>query len=726
MKRTPVPVFALCILALAASAVQFTQEQAGKIAQAVGTLLDTAHYNRKARFDDTISESFLKNYLDSLDYNHLYFLQSDVDEFYKRFGRNLDDLTNKADASPAFEIFGRFLKRSDERTDLALRLLKETHDFTRNETIAIQRNKSPWPRDETDAEQLWRARIKYDLLQGRLNKDPQEKTVENLRKRYLRVQKNFRDFETSEILQTYLSSLGHAFDPHSEYMAPEDAKEFEVKNIKLSLTGIGALLEYEDGYTKIKALTPGGPAEKSKLLKPGDRIIAVAQGAADAVDVVEMPLTKVVNLIRGKLDSEVRLTIIPAGSTGGEYRIIKLIRKEIPLADQKAKARLIEHPDPAGKSQRLGVINLPQFYDNCARDVGQLIGRLQKENITGLVLDLRRNGGGLLPEAVELTGLFIKKGPVVQVRNHRGETQVLADDDSKVAYDGPLIVLVSHLSASASEIVAAALQDHGRALVVGDSTTHGKGTVQTLLPLNQYLRGAVAQDPGKLKFTVQKFYRVEGTTTQKIGVSPAITLPSIYDVMEIGEASLPNCLPADSINAVRHDDLELARPFTAELKKRSAGRVASARDFDYLREDIERVKKQQADKTISLNEQQRIAERKEIETRAEARKKERAARATADDKVFEITLDTVKENKPLVLARKTPPGGASGAAKDNQPIAAAAIPAADPDADPESEAVATVDPHLLETLNILGDYCELLAKAGRLKGEKLVLTPAAK
>jgi len=717
---------ALCVLALAASAVQFTQEQSGKIAQAVGTLLDTAHYNRKVRFDDAISESFLKNYLDALDYNHLYFLQSDVDEFYKRFGKNLDDFTNKADASPAFEIFGRFLKRSDERTDLVLRLLKETHDFTKEESIAIQRNKSPWPKDEAEAEQLWRLHIKYFLLQGRLTKDPQEMTVEKLRKRHLRNQKNFRDYETSEILQTYLSSLGRAFDPHSDYMSPEESEDFKVKNIRLSLTGIGAQLQSEDGYTVIRLLTAGGPAEKSKLLKPGDRIIAVSQGAAESVDVVDMPLNKVVNLIRGKLDTEVRLTIIPAGSNGSENRVIKLIRKVIPLADQKPKARLIEHPDASGKPQRLGVIALPQFSDNCAREVELLLRRLQKENISGLVLDLRNNGGGLLPEAVELAGLFIKKGPIVQVKDNRGVTQVLADDDSKVSYDGPLIVLVSHLSASASEIVAAALQDYGRALVVGDSTTHGKGTVQTLLPLNQWLRGAAGKDPGDLKFTIQKFYRVEGTTTQKIGVTPAIVLPNIYDYMEIGEANLPNCLSADSINAVKHDQLELALPFAESLKKRSADRIARSQDFAYLREDIERGKKQQADKTISLNEQRRIAEKKEIEARIEARKKERAARSGADDKVFEITLDTVKDNKPLVLARKAPGAAATGAAKDNEASAAVTPAVADPDADAENDVAATVDPHLHETLTILSDYCDLLSKAGRLKGERLVMTPVAK
>jgi carboxyl-terminal processing protease len=719
MKRPCVSVLVLCLFALAVSAVQFSQEQSGKIAKAVGTLLDTAHYSR-TRLDDAVSESFLKNYLDALDYNHLFFLQADVDEFYKRFGKNLDDFTNNGDAGPAFEIFGRFLRRLDERTDLAIRLLKETHDFTRDEALVTQRNKSPWPKDDGELEELWRARIKFDLLQGRLNKDAPDVTVEKLRKRFLRVQKTFRDYETSEILQVYLTALGHAFDPHSDYMAPEEAKEFEVKNIKLSLIGIGALLEYEDGYTRIKALTPGGPADKSKLLKPGDRIIGVAQGAAEPVDVVEMPLAKVVNLIRGKLDTEVRLTIIPGGSES-ETRVIKLTRKEIPLADQKAKSRLIEHPDAAGKAQRLGVINLPQFYDNCASDVEKLLQRLQKENISGLVLDLRRNGGGLLPEAIELAGLFIKKGPVVQVKDNRGKVQVLTDEDAKVAYDGPLIVLVSHLSASASEIVAAALQDYGRALVVGDSSTHGKGTVQTLIPVTQMLRGGVP-DAGKLKFTVQKFYRVEGTTTQKVGVTPALTLPSIYDVMELGESSLPNCLPADSIAGVKHDQLDLAAPFLNDLRKRSAERVAKNRDFGYLHEDIERARKLQAEKTVSLNEQRRITEKKDAEARVEARKKERAARGMPDDKVFEITLDTAKDNKPLVLARKSSAAGG----KDGEAIAATQPPPIEGDLETENDAAATVDPHLLETLNILADYCDLLAKSGRLKNEKLVLTPVTK
>ncbi len=720
MKRPLALLLALCLLPLASHAVQFTPEQAGKITQAVGTLLDHAHYKR-ARLDDAVSEMFLKNYLDALDYNHLFFLQSDVDEFNRRYAKTLDDFTNKGDASPAFEIFGRFLKRLDERTDLVMRLLKEKQDFTKDDVLSTQRNKQPWPKDEQEAEQLWRLRIKYDLLPSRLakEKDPEATTIEKLRKRYQRVQKNFRDFETSEILQVYLSSLGHAYDPHSDYMAPEEAKEFDIKNIRLSLTGIGALLEYEDGYTKIKSLVHGGPADKSKQLKPGDRIVAVAQGTGEPVDVVEMPLNKVVNLIRGKLDSEVRLTIVPAGSDAAVTKVIKLIRKEIPIEESQAKARIIDHLDATGKTQRLGVVNLPTFYDHCASDVEKLIQRLQKENITGLVLDLRRNGGGLLPEAVDLAGLFIRKGPVVQVKDNRDKTQVLSDDDGgKIAYDGPLIVLVSHLSASASEIVAAALQDYGRALVVGDSTTHGKGTVQTLLPVGQFLRPGMISDAGKLKFTVQKFYRVEGSTTQKQGVTPAIALPSIYDYMELGEASLPNCLPADTIPGVSHEQMDLTRPFVEELRKRSAERVAKSQDFAYLREDIERLKKQQAEKAVSLNEKKRLAEKKEIEAQAEARKKEHAARKTPDDKVFEVTLESVKDNKPLVLAKKTTP-------KDNESLASTNAPS-DVDIESENDAVALVDPHLFETLNILNDYCDLLAKAGRLKGEKLVLTPLSK
>ncbi|MDP2325770.1 MAG: carboxy terminal-processing peptidase, partial [Gammaproteobacteria bacterium] len=416
------------------------------------------------------------------------------------------------------------------------------------------------------------------------------------------------EFDEEEILSAYLSALARAYDPHSDYMSPSEAKQFEIASIKLSLSGIGALLQWEDGYTRIRSLVPGGPAEQSKLLKPKDRIVAVAQGAEEPVDVVEMRLNKVVELIRGKKGSEVRLTIVPADSEDGSRRVIRLVRDDIKLSEQLSKARIIDLP-VGDRTVALGVIVLPQFYENCARDVEKLIVRLKEEKVEGLVLDLRRNGGGILEEAIELTGLFIREGPVVQVKNHTGITRVLEDEDSRVVWEGPLVVAVGHASASASEIVAAALQDYGRALVVGDAATHGKGTVQTLVPLSQFFNRAIlTSNAGKVKFTVSKFYRIAGGTTQKYGVIPDIALPSPLDPMELGEAYLPNCLPADRTTPADYRRQDVVQPYLATLRDRSANRVAASRDFAFILEDIEEIKQRKADPSLSLNEARRLTE----------------------------------------------------------------------------------------------------------------------
>ena len=699
----------LCLLVLAgwtacwASAAEFSKAESGTIARAVGGLLEHLHY-RQAELDDNMSEMFLHNYLDALDYSHLIFLQADLDEFERRFGKRLDDLTLKADANPADEIFNRYLERLNERQQSIEKLLKEQFDFSQDESVLLSRNKAPWPKDEAEAEQLWRARIKYELLQGRLAKDKPEETLKTISKRYQRMVKYTKEFDSEEILQIYLTALAHAYDPHSDYMPPTEAANFEIQNVKLSLSGIGALLRSEDGYTRILRLVPGGPADLGEQLKPKDRIIAVAQGDGEAVDVVEMPLKKVVELIRGKRGTKVKLTVIPASSTdGSERKVITLIRDEVPLREQYAKARIIDHTEADGRTRRLGLIALPQFYDNCARDVEKLIGRLKTENVNGLILDLRRNGGGLLNEAIDLTGLFISKGPVVQVKDPR-RTQVLEDQDPKVAYDGPLIVLVSHFSASASEILAAALQDYQRALIVGDQTTHGKGTVQSVLRLDSFIPEKKVANPGKLKLTVSKFYRIAGGTTQKYGVTPDITLPSVFDYMELGEAHLPNCLPAGGTQPVQYRALNRVKSCLEELQKKSTDRVSHSQDFRYVNEDIELYKKQLADKTISINEAKRLQEKADQKARTEARKKEREQRKTAKEKIFELTLETVDQNKPLAPL-------ASMKTKDNAELAAAAEPG-DPDlADAENDP--PVDPQLDETVSILDDYSRLLGGANQ-------------
>ena len=715
-------VLTLALLCGELSAVEFTPAQAGKITQSVGDILDRAHYKGE-RLNDGVAEKHLRNFLDALDYNHMFFLQTDVDEFTGKYATKLDNLTKAADAQPAFEIYERYLARLNSCLARIPALVKAPHDFTKDEKFLAQRNKGPWPKDEAEAAEVWRQRIKFELLNGKLTDEKVEKTAEKITKRYARLQKNMKQFDTSEILQVYLSALGHAFDPHSDYMAPADAKNFDIHNVKLKLNGIGAQLRQDDeGYTEIVNLTPGGPAELSKKLKPKDKIVAVAQGDAEPVDCLDMKLGEVVDMIRGKKGSEVRLTIVPVDAiSDSERRVIRIVRDEIKLTEQYAFARIVDHVTPDGKKQRLGVIDLPQFYQKCAADVEKLLTRLQQEKVTGVILDLRRNGGGLLNEAVELTGLFIKRGPVVQVRNPK-QTEVLEDENVRVTYDGPLIVAVGHHSASASEIVAAALQDYGRAIVVGDQATHGKGTVQTLYPLEQWMGKRQVTDPGQLKFTISKFYRIAGGTTQKHGVTPDIILPNVLDFLETGEAFLPNVLDADNIAPAKYQRVDRINGSLEGLRKNSTDRLAKDRDFAYVREDIELVKKQRADKHISLNEQKRIQEKKEAEARAEARKKERDARPPEANRVFLVKTETVDKNLPLVAIQ--PPKQKEPAKTDKSETSPDKVPGEHDEEPPDTDAgKAVIDVYLRETLNILSEYSRQPAREAQ---REIVAVPAAK
>ena len=695
MNRLFAILFALLLLPGTALA-ELTTLQAGRIGTWVGRILENAHF-RGAKLDDKISGMFLTNYLNALDYNHMIFLQMDIDEFVSKYGTKLDNHLRDGDIQPAFRIFDRYLDRLEERTMLVEKLLEQEFDFTIDESFTPIRNDLPWPKDDAESAKLWRQRIKYELLQGRLSKEKPEETLGLIDRRYKRLAKTMREMgeERQEILQMYLTSLAHAYDPHSDYMSPQEATNFDIQHISLSLTGIGAQLIWEDGHTKIKDLIAGGPAALSKQLKPGDKIVAVAQGEETPVDVVEMRLNKVVEMIRGKKGTEVRLTILPSGSPD-KKKIVSLIRDEIKFKDQLAKASVYEFSEE-GRPQRIGVVTLPQFYEDCAEHVETLIQRLKKEQVQGIVLDLRRNGGGILDEAVQLTGLFIKNGPVVQVKEPSRKPHVLEDRDSDVAWDGPLVVAVGKLSASASEIVAAALQDYGRAVVVGDQSTHGKGTVQQVLRLESIVNDRGLGDPGNLKLTVSKFYRIAGGTTQKHGVLPDIVLPSLYDYLEIGEASLENCLPADSIEPTKYARQDLVKDYFTELKKRSADRVAASQDFAYMIEDINEIKERQENKSVSLNEADRLAEEEEKKQRIEARKKERAARVVSNDHIFELDLETAEGGGDLVPY----------AAKLAEETDLANAEAADPETAEDIEVEPPVDAQLEEIVEILRDYMEL-------------------
>ncbi len=689
-------------------AVQLTERQSGHIAHLVGNILSFNHLRQEA-FNDDLSKLSLDNYLNNLDVHHHVFLKADVEEFRSKYATKLDDLTLgptrwKGDASPAFEIFQRYLVRLEERIQKIDTLLEAAHDFQADETLDLDRSEKSWPATPEEADELWRKRIKADLLQGRLEEEPLEDVKKRLAGRYAWLLKDWKSLEPDEILQIYLTAIGQAYDPHSAYLCPSEMEDFEIHNIKLELTGIGALLRSEHGYCKIAELVPGGPAERSGQIKPKDIIIKVAQADGDPEDVVGMRLRKVVDKIRGTKDTEVRLTIRPAD--GSKTKVVSLIRDVIKLKDRQAHAKIIQQPGNRAP-HKLAVIELPQYYKHSASDIQQILTRLKREKADGIILDLRYNGGGILDQAVKLTGLFFPKGPVVQVRDFRNQVDLHFDPDPQTIYDGPLAVLVSRQSASASEITAAALQDYGRALIIGGQATHGKGTVQTLLPLTpaslRNRAGAQPKNSGQLKFTFQNFYRVTGTPTQKDGVKPDIILPSIFDYMDIGEEHLPNSLALDEIKPTKYNRLNRVAPYLKNLKEQSQNRVRQDQDFAYVREDIKRFREIKKNQALSLNENTRIAEMEQEETRKEARKQERQNRTAPQESVLLLTLDAAKEDGPLTLL----------------PYLAADKPKENPTPKPETqnaEAIETedknsgrrFDPHLREALNILTDYIQAI------------------
>ena len=722
------------------------------IAQLTAGILTRSHYlHRERPLNDEVSSQFLDRYVEMLDPLHLHFLQSDLKSF-EPYRTTLDDLIKVGDTRPAREVFKRFRQHVEERISFVAELLKnEKFEFTGDDRFSLERRKAPYPKDLAEAKQLWRQLLRYEYLQEKLNwKKPaadqksgkddggadkartppanlHEEIVKTLAKRYARILRFWREFDSMDVFQTYLTALAHVYDPHSDYMDRRSFENFAI-NMNLSLFGIGALLQSEDGYCKVKELKPG-PAMRSKKIKPGDRIVAVAQGDGEPVEVVDMKLSTIVEMIRGPKGTTVRLTVIPVdASDPSQRKTVSLVRDEIKLEDEEAKAKVIEVPGKDGRSQRLGIIDLSSFYahvdlrdsrglriagegdgsdgfKSSTADVARLLKKLKEENVAGIVLDLRRNGGGSLEEAINLTGLFIKEGPVVQVKDYTGKIDVDEDTDPSVLYDGPLIVLTSRFSASASEILAGALQDYGRALIVGESSTHGKGTVQSLIQLEPYvtrLANNSTNNPGALKLTIRKFYRASGSSTQLKGVTPDIVLPSVYNFAEVGEGALENPLSWDTIGGARYEKLNRIQPLLPELRRRSEQRLTSDKDFDYVREDIEQYRKYLADKSVSLNEEVRLKEKQENEARIEARKQERKSRHDPEEKVYELTLkQTELPGLPPPVARtnETAKADTNTTLPDDS----------DEETDPEDK-TPVVDAALKETKRILLDLISLSAR----------------
>ena len=635
---------AVFAMASAGHAVEPDKDQ-GIVARITAHVFSKQHY-RQHFLDDEISKQLFDEYFKTLDPAKLYLTQADI-RVFEKYRTELDNMLLDGDVTFAFEAYDYLLKKAEECQVMAEEIIKEKPDFNTDENYTIDRTKAQWPADSKEQRELWRLKIKNDIvgfrLMDRAAKEAAEKEKnkpatdtgkketskilkwdkgtpeERVMRRINNNLKYLKENEAIDVLELYLTALANIYDPHSGYMSHRTVDDFNIQ-MRLSLVGIGATLTMEDGYTKIINIVPGGPADLDGRLKPEDRIVAVAQEDGETVDVIDMPLSKVVNMIRGKKDTTVKLTVMK-GDKGIHAipEIIAIRRNTVKLIDQEAKGEIRKAKMEDGTEKKIGVLTLPSFYfdfegassgkedfKSSTNDVKKILTDFNKEKIDGLLLDLRSNGGGSLFEAVSLTGLFIKRGPVVQVRDQNGSVEVKNDPDRTICYDGPMVVLVNRLSASAAEIFAGAIQDYGRGIIIGDSHTHGKGTVQTIFDLDAFLRHYGNKSPsGSVKITTAKFYRINGESTQNKGIRPDIIFPSFTDAMEIGEEYLDHALPWDTIKPVKYEAFSDTGKFIPALNIKSAERRLSENEFKILGTNIERFRKMRENKTVTLNEEKR-------------------------------------------------------------------------------------------------------------------------
>ncbi len=696
-------------LSIAASPAAQAETNFGQVAMHVAYMLQNHHYSHKD-FDDDVSATLLNNYLDLLDFKHVFFTQADVDGFKAKYGSTLDDHVLMRNISPATEIYDIYKQRVESRVKfIETTLANHKFTFDSDRSVEIKRDDAPWPKDEAAADTLWMDLLEESLLQQKLvdiakaedeadkaakkaekakaakaagedapaevdekkeekpakpAKDEEENLTaeERVLKDYERLLESVNENDQEEVVNYFLSCLATAYDPHTEYMSQNEMDNFNIQ-MKHSLVGIGALLGLEDDVAQIQGIVVNGPADKQGELNLNDQITAVAQGELEFVEVKFMKLQKIVDMIRGEKGSTVRLKVTPADDPGS-VKIISIVRGEVELKEKLANAELISTPKELGSPMRVGWINLASFYADMEGgtvsttvDVQRLLIRLMDEKIDGLVLDLRGNGGGSLDEAIKLTGLFVPAGPVVQAKDWRGNITWKECENERALYDGPMIVLTDKASASASEILAAALQDYHRAIIIGDDSTFGKGTVQTILPVERYMPFFSDKSrAGALKVTIQKFYRIAGGSTQLKGVIPDLKLPSIRNVLDIGEASAKNPLPYDEIPA-RPYAFFRKEPFKVdELRAGLESRISQNPEFQWIADEANRLKEKIDKNTISLNLEKREAERLENKARREKQKTARSERveklegALSDDgfKVYHLTLDNV-DNEELVL-----------------------------------------------------------------------------
>ncbi len=720
MKRILLMGLSAMSVALLVCAVETTEQAAKELkpdrnmeraAHDLAQNLPEMHLSRMP-FDEHVATNAVKMYIDMLDFEHCYFLTSDIAGFEKE-GTNIAAEVADGNLDFAYHVFNVFLDRVSNRVAYVNQLISGKFDLTKDETYLWKRKDAPWSKDQAEWDDLWRKRIKNQFVAKKVSDalgtnttdaiekaengneapthsesaDAKMKPEEGIRKGYERFYTVLKDNDAQWVAERYLNAFTMCYDPHTAYMAPESQEDFEI-SMNLSLVGIGALLGPEDGAAKVERLIPGGPAERDGRLKPGDKIVAVGQGDEPLVDILHLPLNKAVKMIRGKKDTKVVLKYIPATDpSGASTKSISLIRDEVKIEESAAKGDVREITTKGGSKFTFGVITLPEFYADmrqgkkadteprfCSRDCAKILADLKKQDVEGIILDLRSNGGGSLSEAINVAALFLPPGPVVLVKDQQ-RIQALTEEGSKVSYAGPLIVLVNRFSASASEIVAAALQDYGRAIVIGDSKTHGKGTVQSLTPLSPTRKAL-----GSLKVTTASFYRITGGTTQIKGVVPDIVIPSTVDALDVGEDSLQHalqCPPIGPVQFAREDKYSAILP---KLRIDSESRRATDSKFAVLNDLIQRLKKQQQSKEITLK----------FDDRLKLAKDEQALQKLLDEN------DPTKEQKDNGAKAGTPDQARTDPHATDQ-----AATAKDKPKDAKKK---TGDLVLNETLNILADW----------------------
>jgi carboxyl-terminal processing protease len=679
-----------------------TDAQAAATTLVYGLLSDSRYAYRPRQLNDALSAEIYRRYFESLDSDKLFFTQADMGRF-AGYRSQFDDAIKNQDLKPAYEIFNTYVRRVDERVAFARALLAKPFDFSVKESWAYDREKASWATDQVALNDIWRKYVKNDALRLKLAGRSQDDIRRTLDKRYANLGARVHELRGDDVFENFMNAYATSIDPHTSYMSPRSAENFNMQ-MRLSLEGIGAVLQRQDEFVVIRTIVPGGPAAVGGKIKVGDRVVAVGQGNAGAMtDVVGWRIDDVVDLIRGAKGTRVRLDVLPADAgIDGPHKLVTIVRDKVKLEEQAASKSVI---DVAGK--HIGVITLPGFYldfeaarrgDADARsatsDVARLLTELKAQHVDGVVMDLRENGGGSLVEAVELTGLFIDKGPVVQVRESGGRVQVENDDQRGVAWDGPLAVLVNRSSASATEIFAAAIQDYGRGLIVGEPT-FGKGTVQNLIDLDRW-PSKTGPKFGQVKLTIAQFFRVDGDTTQHAGVVPEIQFPVTVDATEFGESTFDNALPATRIAMAPHSNLGNFAPLVPTLSARHNARVAKDREFGWWSQDVAQFRAERDKKLISLNEADRRAER----DREDAKRKQR----TAERKAMGIDLDSPEDDDGL---------------QANERAVAKQVAA-------EEAAKKRPDPLLRETAAILADAISLLSGNAKLAAQVLPVSHQAR